>query len=375
MPGHNMESTYRLPVAIGLLLLLSIAMLTGCPAVAPPTTTPAEPTEPGPVTGTPESTTPITPLDNPQIPGRGFYMGILPIPGEGQEFEDVYAQAARYAEFVPVWGRPTPYYGLAQELSGSWGKTFVTQLIRENGMFPLVHISFMDAGLTLAAPPGMADTSLSSSEWRASYKQAVVDVMRASRPLYLSAGNEVNRWYEKYGMDKSNPNGFQHFVSLYEEIYDEVKQLSPGTKVFCTFSREIVSEYREADLDVLTLFHPEKLDILVMTSYPYAVQGINRPSDIPDTYYAEAAALMPDKPIGFSELGWTSIDAFGGEQGQSEFLAQTAGRLTIQQGITPHLFGWTWLHDLDNSPGTGLITREGNEKLAYSTWKSISGRD
>lgn len=70
----------------------------------------------------------------------------------------------------------------------------------------------------------------------------MLDVVRASKPLYLSVGNEVNRWYEKYGANSSSPNGFQHFVTLYEEIYDAVKELSPETKVFCTFAREIVAE-------------------------------------------------------------------------------------------------------------------------------------
>ncbi len=48
-------------------------------------------------------------------------------------------------------------------------------------------------------------------------KKAVIDVVKSSRPLYLSIGNEVNRWYEKYGVEGSDPNGFQHYVSLYEE--------------------------------------------------------------------------------------------------------------------------------------------------------------
>jgi len=76
---------------------------------------------------------------------------------------------------------------------------------------------------------------------------------------------------------KRTPNGFQHYVSLYEEVYDTVKKKSPKTKVFCTFAREIVSENWEADLKVFKMFPPDKMDILVFTSYPYAVQGINIP--------------------------------------------------------------------------------------------------
>jgi len=39
--------------------------------------------------------------------------------------------------------------------------------------------------------------------------------VEASKPKYLSVGNEVNRWLEAYGLE--GPNGFENWVSLYEE--------------------------------------------------------------------------------------------------------------------------------------------------------------
>ncbi len=70
--------------------------------------------------------------DSPQIPRRGFYMGVLPVPRDGQSFEEAYSQAAEYSEFSPVWGRPTPFYDLAEDLSGNWGANiFRTKHSRE----------------------------------------------------------------------------------------------------------------------------------------------------------------------------------------------------------------------------------------------------
>ena len=312
----------------------------------------------------------IVPDDFPQLPSRGFFMGVLPNPASGQSFDDAYIQAAKYSEFVPVWGRPTPFYNLANDLSGDWGQVFVKQLIRGNGMFPIINISFMGDNLTLATPPGMEGATLSDPAWRAAYKQSALDVVKASRPLYLSIGNEVNKWYENYGED--GPNGFKNYVSLYEEIYDAVKEISPETKIFCTFAREIVSEHREANMEVLRLFNPEKMDILVLTSYPYAL-GKTNPSMLPDDYYSRVADYMPGKPSGFSEIAWVSLDPFGGEQAQSDFIVQAISRLTRDRGINLHLFGWPWLHDLGNE-GVGLIKNDGTEKLGYATWKTISGR-
>jgi hypothetical protein len=320
----------------------------------------------------PKEETIITPADSPEIPSRGFFMGVLPVPGSGQSFEEAYSQAAQYCEFSPVWGRPTPFYDLADDLSGSWGQIFVEGNIRGNGMFPIIHVSFTGPNVTLITPPGMESANLSDWTWREAYKQAVIDVVKSSKPLYLSIGNEVNRWYEKYGAKEDDPNGFQHYVSLYEEIYDAVKELSPEIKVFCTFAREIISENREADLEVLSMFDPDKIDLLVFTSYPYAVQGINRPSDIPDNYYSEALNYLSGKPLGFSELGWPSMDVFGGEQAQADFITQVAGRLTREQGMNLHLFGWAWLHDLNENDFIGLIKKDGTEKLAYEVWKNLS---
>jgi hypothetical protein len=299
-------------------------------------------------------------------------MCILPSPAVGQPFGEAYAQAAEYADCAPVWGRPSSFYELADEMSGSWGQTFVGGYIRGNGMFPLVHLSFIDTGVTLKAPPDMEDVTLSDVEWRDAYKQAALDVVWAARPAYLSLGNEVNRWYEKYGASENDPNGFQHYVSLYEEIYDAVKELSPETNVFCGFSRELVSELREADLEVLSMFDANRLDLLVFTSYPYAVESINRPEDIPDDYYSSALDFMPGKLLGFSELGWPSMGEFGGEQGQSDFIQDVSGRLTIDRGVDLHLLGWAWLHDLDDNDYIGLIKVDGTEKLAYQTWINVS---
>jgi hypothetical protein len=358
-----LRQVFILPVGIIILNLL----FTSCgTAGLPPETGPGS----QPATTSQQVT--ITPADSPSMPGRGFFMGVLPIPADGQSFEDSYRQAAAFTDFVPVWGRPTPFYDMVKELSGTWGQTFVDQYIRSNGMFPLVHLSFIGTDMTLVSPPGISYPTLNNPEWRGAYKQAALEIVKTARSLYLSLGNEVNRWYEKYGAAEGDPNGFQHYISLYDEIYDAVKEISPKTQVFCTFAREIVSEYREADMDVLRMFNLDNMDLLVLTSYPHALQQVNRPSDIPDDYYSRLLGYIPGKPLGFSEVAWPSLEAFGGEQSQADFLSEVCGRLTQDRGVELRLLGWPWLHDLDNNDCTGLIKRDGTQKLAYGVWESIS---
>ncbi len=318
----------------------------------------------------------IAPVDSPSSPidpglGTRFFMGVSPLPADGQSYEDSYRRAADYAEFVPVWGQPTPFYEMAVDLSGPWGQSFVEQYTRGNGMFPLIHLRFMNADMTLVSPANVSRPTLSSTDWRQAYKQAALDTVNAARPLYLSLGSEVNRWYEEYGAEEGDANGFQHYISLYEEIYDEVKKLSPGTQVFCTFAREIASESREADMSVIQMFNPGKLDMLVLTSYPHEVQGIDRPSDIPDDYYSGTGQYLPGKPISLSEVAWPSTEAFGGEESQADFLTQLCSRLTLDRGLDLQMLGWHSLHDPDDD-GAGLIRRDGTVKLVYNVWKGIS---
>ncbi|MGA1819787.1 MAG: tandem-95 repeat protein [Thermoplasmatota archaeon] len=310
----------------------------------------------------------VDPKDDPPLPPWGYYKGILPNPLSGEDIENTYKNASKFTQFVPVWGRPSPFYNLSTDLGGAWGDLFVDHLIRENGMFPLVHMNFYGEGITLVQPPSMPPSTLNTPAWRSLYIQSVKDVVNASRPRYLSLGNEVNRWYEVYGDNAGDDNGFNHFVTLYQDAYDQVKIISPETKVFCTFSREIVAENREADMSVLELFDPARLDLVVLTSYPFALAGTNMVSDIPDDYYSSVFNHISDRPFGFSEVSWTSHEDFGGQREQANFVRNITSRLTIDQGIDLELIGWNWLHDIGPTDLSGLMDNLGNEKTALSAW-------
>jgi len=335
-------------------MLLSLSLLSGCIA-------------------------PLEPIDDPVTPERGFFMGMnLANPLSGQEMQDPYIQTAEYAEFATIWSvgvGAEGFWEYSDKLKSSVGKTILNDFIRGNDLFPFIQFSFIDkkdGNLILKTPETLPNATLSDQTWRTLYKQSILEMVQTAKPLYISVGNEINRWYELYGMDEENPNGFQHFISLYEEIYSEVKALSPKTQVCCVFSREIVSELREADLSVLSLFKSETLDLLLFTTYPIAVKGINTPSDIPLDYYQKAAVYHPNVPFGFSEIGWPTYGEAGGEQGQYDFLKNLSTTLTIDQGISLYFFGYCWLHDLEGGDTNGLIGRDGSEKQGYQAWKEIS---
>ncbi len=318
---------------------------------------------------------PITPIDELATPERGFMLGMLPIPARGQDFAQAHRDAAQAAELVPIWGPPAEFYELADALAGDWGRLFLTEYVRGNRMLPLIHLSFMLSDEELSKPPDLPNASLADPEWRRRYTQAAVEVVRTARPALLSLGNEVNRWYAAHGDQADDPNGFGHFVSLYEDTYDRVKALSPDTLVFCTFSREIVAERRTADLAAaLALFDPDKLDVVVLTSYPWAVAGINLPSQVPDDYFLAPlrAAGMEAKPFGLSEFAWPALPEFGGQAAQAAMVWAGSGRLTRSQGLDLFFFMWPWMHDLDAEDETGLRRRDGTAKLVWQDWRRLA---
>jgi hypothetical protein len=315
-------------------------------------------------------------LNSSSVLFKGF-ASVLPPDGD---LESAYKVAAAHADFVGTWvgAEDSGYWNLAEYLGGWWGDTFVRDFTRGNGMFPILNLSFIDrddaGGLVLHTPPGVGYDVLSSPAFRTAYRDAAVETVKVSRPAFVSLGNEVNRWYEDYGVGVDDPNGFQHFVSLYEETYDAVKAASPETTVFCIFAREVVDRNRQADMEVLKLFDPARLDMVAFTSYPFSVQGVRAPGDIDDDYYAGplAGAGLSGKPLAFTELGWSTLDAFGGESAQATFLQHAAGRLTRDRGLDLRLLAWWSLYDLSGDPHlTGLLAADGREKPAFAIWKSL----
>ena len=313
----------------------------------------------------------LKPADNPELPDRGYFMGMYPNPGSGQSEEEAFSQAAAFCEFVPIAFEDVPFYELPDMLSGSFGEKYVTELTRGNGMFPVICLPFFDDSIQLMRPPGMEDVSLSTPSWKERYRDAVLDVVRISKPLYLAVGKDVNLWYERYGSGNAGPDDFDEFVELYEEIYDSVKEICPSTTVFPIFTREVSDQGREADLSVLGLFDFRKVDILIFTSHPHVIEGLTLPSDLPDDYYSKAFRYFPACDFGLIDLTWPSSDSAGGEKGQADFLFDVATRLTRDRGLQLKLLGWANLHDKNGGPPIGLITSEGEEKQAFEIWMEL----
>ena len=95
--------------------------------------------------------------------------------------------------------------------------------------------------------------------------------------------------------------------------------------------------------------------------------------DIPAEHYSEISEYV-SKPIAFTEIGWHSADSPTGwessESEQAEFINKF---FELTKDLDMEVVVWSFIYDPDifepfNS--MGLITQEGHEKLAWSTWNT-----
>jgi hypothetical protein len=256
----------------------------------------------GPETAIPSATTPTsTPMD--QGPARGFYIGIAGLipanfPDSSEEdWLNLYESLPETGELLGVYTSWTDSEEAEGEIPGVVDAAFV--FAEEYDFIPLVALgTYRDAVI------GEVETTITwtDAEQVSRFRQIAVGIAEQYQPSYLALGNEINRHYDH------DPHGFTAFVAAYSDIYDAIKDVSPGTLVFTIFQLETLrgagyltgtSEGRQSHWELLDMFGV-RLDLAVFTTYPYF--DYTSPADIPDDYYA-AIAERTDLPIAFSEIG------------------------------------------------------------------------
>jgi hypothetical protein len=180
---------------------------------------------------------------------------------------------------------------------------------------------------------------------------------------------EINTYINKHPEDADN------FISLYNETYDAVKQVSPNTSVLVTFQFESLSG-TNGDIprwEIINQFEP-KLDLVGITTYPGF--WFETPFAISPTYYSQITNYT-SKPIIIAESGWPSggeASFHGSVINQKDFLNQV---VTLTKDIDVRLWIWWFLHDYAGEGVSeyfktmGLRISSGEEKESWVTWQTI----
>jgi hypothetical protein len=213
---------------------------------------------------------------------------------------------------------------------------------------------------------------------RRTCKNMVRRILKDFEPKYLCFGVEVSAYYHR------NPTDFEHFVSLYNEVYSIVKDISPETVVFPTFHYEeflgvLPWNPHEPDWELLQKF---KMDAFALTTYPYMVYSAE---NIPRDYYIQISTYT-NLPLVIAESGFASQccgktikDLHGSEEAQVNFLLFLLDSI---EDMDPLLWCYWSLCDYEPLPwgGTdktdvfnsiGLQYADGTPKPAFHAWVCI----
>ena len=306
------------------------------------------------------------------ISKRDFLLGVVPNPAHSprSSFKDLleaYKEAGEIAEICPVW--------VEKQGIGEFSllrRNKVLTGIRVYGLKPLVTLNFAtikrgSKGLeySIDAPEGIA-SNLSDPIFRSLWVEEAENIAREFQPEYFSLGNEINDYFY------FNPKDIEPYISLVQEAYKRIKQISPHTKVLVVFSYNHLIENNQ--LDLLKRFN-DLVDLIGLTTYPY--KQFPSPNAIPQDYYQRLKTYV-SKPIAFTEIGWSS--GYGSsERMQADFLFKF---LELTKELKIEMVNWLFLHETsiggiagkiaDKEVGTIALKREdGTAKEVYYLWLSL----
>jgi hypothetical protein len=313
-------------------------------------------------------------------------LGFSSMPAEQtvESYINAFATAARYGELlliarVPPWQEFFPNQQPSDDTNST--TRLETALLDQYDGLRLVYaidptdpvverdrVANLPAGVDPAV--GFADEDL-----RNAFIAYALYVVRNYEPEYLALGVEINM------LRNRNPEQFEHFVSLYAETYDSVKEARPDTKVFPTFQLE------DLEGNLGTVHPPEwaaldafrgRMDVLAISTYPY-LADLRTAGDLRPDYYSQLVERF-DGEVLIVETGYASAPVaaervVGTEADQDAFLQRI-----LNDAQTYGFSGVIWRAALDPQyagAGTiavfrdiGLRKGDGTNKAGWTTWET-----
>lgn len=215
-------------------------------------------------------------------------------------------------------------------------------LAEQNGLeviFVVDPLNGLNRSEFMGLPQGW-QPSFATPEVRTAFANFTAWIVREFRPRYLGLASEINTYADAHPVD------FPHYLSLYRQVYAQVKAASPDTQVFVTFQWEDLNnlfvganEGRQphaVNWDQIEAFEPQ-LDLWVISSYPFgALQG---GPEMAADYYTPLLGRT-QKPLAVAEGGFTSEPVgplAGTPQDQVDYLH------AIHDQLGPRLRFWVYL--------------------------------
>lgn len=331
---------------------------------------------------------------NPTIPAqpRKFMLGAVAVGAAGEDFSDADLEAAiqrvsENSECIVVrplidWEYFRP--GGTDPTSIRLNETVaIVASAKSHGLqHSLIQLDPIANRSTVSPlPAALTGQDFGDESVREAVRGMTVQTAQRIQPTYLSVGVEVNGYLD------ANPQDFENLVTLHKELYDEIKVVSPDTKVALSLHYETLlrmtagpgqADGDEARRALIARFEPQ-VDVLALSSLPWP--SYSNPNYLPLDYVSRVEDFT-DLPIILSEIAWTTDPGSGGnEQEQVDYLAIMAR--AAMEAPQVELVAWAFLTDplpgtiLDEIPSftrIGLFSSDGVAKPAYALWQDLHAR-
>jgi len=205
--------------------------------------------------------------------------------------------------------------------------------------------------------PAGWEASFANPKVRAAFSNFTLRIVHEFHPKYLGLASEINTYND------SHPDDFPNFLSLYNEVYTQVKAEAPETQIFVTFQWEELNNLipplaqgapYAVNWGQVEQFEPN-LDLWALSSYLFVIYSSG--ADIPANYYTPLLTRT-SKPLAVAEGGYSSasVGSFHGDQ-QSQVDCLNA----IHSQIGSRLSFWIYLliNDFNLASYASLMNQKG----------------
>jgi hypothetical protein len=329
--------------------------------------------------------------------GRTVY-GFFPSPPEAttQSVIDTYKAIAQHGDVVLLQQNiPWETFATSAEADSPVITDIHNQylLAHQNGLeviFVVDPLNGLNRREFQGLPAGW-DASFANPKVRTAFTNYTLRILHEFHPKFLGLASEINTYNDAHADD------FQNYLSLYNEVYMQVKAEAPDTQVFVTFQWEelnnlIPSMAQGNPYDVnwkqVDQFEPN-LDLWAISSYPFVIYSSG--AGIPSDYYSPLLTRT-SKPLAVAEGGYSSspVGPFKGDpHSQVDYLnaihSQIGGsRLSFWIYLLINDFNLASYAPLMNQKGSGadintlgmfasvgLTTPDRTPKPALAVWDSF----
>jgi len=143
------------------------------------------------------------------------------------------------------------------------------------------------------------DKSFSDPEIIRAYRNYCRFMIDKFKPEYFAYDIEVNM------LGYHDPEAFEDYLILMENIYKDLKSFYPDLPIFLTIQLETFNNHFEKQKGIIESIIPYT-DYIAISTYPF--DNFADPGDIPDDLFSRLYNMAPEKPVAIAKTAFLAED-------------------------------------------------------------------